>query len=31
VVAMEFHPTGDPVMQLRAAREMAVQFSRAAA
>lgn len=25
VVAMEFHPTGDPVAQLRAAREMALQ------
>ena len=27
-VAMEFHPTGDPVARLRAAREMAVTFSR---
>ena len=25
IAAMEFHPTGDPVMQLRAAREMALQ------
>lgn len=25
-VAMEFHPTGDPVIQLRAAREMALQY-----
>jgi hydroxypyruvate isomerase len=24
VVAMEFHPTGDPVTQLRAARELAL-------
>jgi len=31
VVAMEFHPTGDPVMKLRAAREMALQSSREAA
>jgi len=30
VVAMEFLPTGDPVMKLRAAREMALRFSRAA-
>lgn len=30
VVAMEFLPTGDPVMELRAAREMALRFSRAA-
>jgi hydroxypyruvate isomerase len=30
VVAMEFHPTGDPVAKLRAAREMALQFSAAA-
>jgi hydroxypyruvate isomerase len=27
-VAMEFHPTGDPVVKLRAAREMAVTCSR---
>lgn len=26
MVAMEFHPTGDPVSQLRAAREMAMQY-----
>ncbi|MFZ1007102.1 MAG: TIM barrel protein [Candidatus Sulfotelmatobacter sp.] len=25
VVAMEFHPTGDPVTQLRTAREMALR------
>jgi hydroxypyruvate isomerase len=25
VVAMEFHPTGDPISQLRAAREMALR------
>jgi len=30
VVAMEFLPTGDPVTKLRAAREMALQFSGAA-
>jgi hydroxypyruvate isomerase len=30
VVAMEFHPTGDPVSQLRAAREMAVHAGREA-
>ncbi len=30
VVAMEFHPTGDPVMKLQAAREMAVRSSREA-
>jgi hypothetical protein len=24
VVAMEFHPTGDPVAQLRAARDLAL-------
>jgi hydroxypyruvate isomerase len=28
VVAMEFHPTSDPVAKLRSAREMAIQFSR---
>jgi hydroxypyruvate isomerase len=28
VVAMEFHPSGDPVTQLRAAREMALQSGR---
>ncbi len=28
VVAMEFHPTGDPVTRLRAAREMALRASR---
>jgi hydroxypyruvate isomerase len=28
VVAMEFRPTGDPVMQLRAARDMALQAGR---
>ncbi|MGA7289926.1 MAG: TIM barrel protein [Terriglobales bacterium] len=27
VVAMEFHPTGDPVAQLRAARNMALRAS----
>lgn len=30
VVAMEFHPSGDPVTQLRAAREMAVRVGREA-
>jgi len=28
VIAMEFHPTGDPVAQLRAARDMALQAAR---
>ncbi|MGA8272425.1 MAG: TIM barrel protein [Candidatus Sulfotelmatobacter sp.] len=28
IAAMEFHPTGDPVSQLRAAREMALQAGR---
>lgn len=28
VVAMEFHPTGDPIMKLRAASEMALQSGR---
>jgi hydroxypyruvate isomerase len=28
VVAMEFHPTGDPVTQLRAARDMALRAGR---
>jgi hydroxypyruvate isomerase len=28
VVAMEFHPSGDPVTQLRAAREMALRAGR---
>jgi hypothetical protein len=27
-VAMEFHPTGDPVAQLRAARDMALRAGR---
>ncbi len=31
VVAMEFLPTGDPVVQLRAAREMALQSSHSSA
>jgi hydroxypyruvate isomerase len=30
MVAMEFHPTGDPVTQLRAARDMALQAGRKA-
>jgi hydroxypyruvate isomerase len=30
VVAMEFHPTGDPVTQLRAARDMALRAGREA-
>jgi hydroxypyruvate isomerase len=30
VAAMEFHPSGDPVMQLRAAREMALRAGREA-
>jgi hydroxypyruvate isomerase len=30
VVAMEFHPSGDPVVQLRAAREMALRAGREA-
>lgn len=30
VAAMEFHPTGDPVLQLRAAREMALRVGRQA-
>jgi hydroxypyruvate isomerase len=30
VVAMEFHPSGDPVTQLRAARDMALQAGREA-
>jgi hydroxypyruvate isomerase len=28
VLAMEFHPSGDPVAQLRAAREMALRAGR---
>jgi hydroxypyruvate isomerase len=30
MIAMEFHPTGDPVTQLRAAREMALRAGREA-
>jgi hydroxypyruvate isomerase len=30
VAAMEFHPSGDPVVQLRAARDMALRAGRAA-
>lgn len=30
VAAMEFHPSGDPVMQLRAARDMALRAGREA-
>jgi hydroxypyruvate isomerase len=30
MIAMEFHPTGDPVTQLRAARDMALQAGRKA-